>query len=453
MGKFEFDNDWGREVAQGTADLASGKLPGRLGVLQDVVGHWAIPKAERGWARYGKAALDTFGTFYSHHREQKDSRDEGRDPSRVWLKREGYEKAYPNCACAFSSFVRRALDGADFRNKTVKGDRSSKRRGRLIAFEIASGKQAFFIPDRQGGDAKEHKEVDFLWDGPFVKKGDRTPFAQFIRERIWLMMGSRALVISPTGQGYSERIELSALSDKIDYACGTDEYNDVDALAVRCQAFLSKGMHRNVLFYGPPGTGKSTLARALARNLEARAVLVDHDAVRRMNKSAHLIIWLLGPGVLILNDVDRGEAQAHRELLHALEAEYAGAEDHCLLTCLTVNDITQLDPALLRPGRIHEVREVPEPSMATVALILDYYVTKYSLILNADQRAKFLDKAKGLSPADIREFCETARAVGAVMAVEEIERIREQRKYYAGDKCREYNARKSGDECATVKGY
>ncbi len=60
MKKIEFEGDWTRQRRGRHAleELAEGRLPGRWGLLQRIVGHWAIPSNDRGILRYGKAGLD-----------------------------------------------------------------------------------------------------------------------------------------------------------------------------------------------------------------------------------------------------------------------------------------------------------------------------------------------------------------------------------------------------------
>lgn len=438
MSKFSFGADWdarGR-IGHAVEELAEGRLPGKLGLLQQVVGHWAIPKVDRGLLRYGKAALDTLGSVMSYIESQKKVVDGGKDACVVWLSENGYTEAFPNSGYAFTSFVCGALCNGDFTKQTIRDHLGRPATSVLLAFNIGNDKKAYFI-DAQGNSLKKtDSDARWSWDGPFVKSADHDQLVNFIRESIWSLMGTQTLRLACDDSYVGEKIEIAACVDDFDFCSGEDAHNDVEQLAQRCKSFIDTGRCRNLLFYGPPGTGKSTLARAIARELNRRVVIVEHDAIHRMSGSAYRIIGLLRPGVLVLNDVDRGGRDDNIALLQALEREH---RNHPLLTCLTVNDITQLDPAILRPGRVHETREIPEPGDKSRKLILDYYVKKFKLKLPAKQAAVFLSKSKGFSPADTREFCETALAVGVEIALQEIDRINNQRKLYAGDRCKDYN--------------
>jgi AAA+ superfamily predicted ATPase len=442
VGKFSFGADWQHKDTFESAieELAEGRLPGKLGLLQQLVGHWAIPKAERGWIRYGKASLDSFGSIMGYIESRKKVVDGGKDASVVWLADNDYEEAFPHSGYSFSSFVSGCLGNLDFNKKSVRDKMGKPSTSILLEFEIAEGKYAYYI-DFQGNSPKKVKSASsgddhWKWDGPFVKPGDYNLLIEFIRQHLWKIMEANTLLLS-CGQKWGEdRVQISSTTEKFDFCSANDVFNDVIQMARRCKAFMDTGRCRNFLFYGPPGTGKSTLARAIARELNRRVVIVEHDAIRQMSSSAHRIIGLLQPGVLILNDVDRGNKEENISLLQSLEREH---QDHALLTCLTVNDVKQLDPAILRPGRVHELREVPEPSDSSRQMILDYYVEKFELRLSKDEITAFMAQSKGFSPSDIREFCETALAVGAEMAIQEIERINKQRDLYAGDACHEFN--------------
>ena len=440
MSKFTFGADYHRDLRERALnELAEGTLPGIFGLLQQVAGHWSIPKADRGLIRYGKASLDTIGATLSYRNSRQKIIDGGKDPSVLWLTDEGYKDAFPSAGYAYTSFIGGALCGVYFDMTTVRDKLGRPAQSTLLSFEIAKGKTAYYL-DKQGNTPKRANlsshDAHWTWDGPYIKEGDEDVLLDFVRETVWKNMGTDTLLLSCDSSITGDRIQIEMMDDTLDFCSGMDFHNDVVQLARRCKAFTDNGRCRSLLFYGPPGTGKSTLARAIARELKRRVLLIDHAAVSRMSGSAHRIISLLQPGVLVLNDIDRSGRDDMISLLMALEREH---KDNPLLTCITVNDIKQLDPALLRPGRVHETREIPEPSPESRKLILTYYTEKYKLRLNEEEIKGFMENSDEFSPADVREFCETALAVGVEIAIGECERIREQRNLYAGDKCAEFN--------------
>jgi len=131
------------------------------------------------------------------------------------------------------------------------------------------------------------------------------------------------------------------------------------------------------LLYGPPGTGKTLLARALAGESEdvnfihvAGPELLDkyvgesEKAVREVFDRARQA----APSIVFFDEVDaiagrRGESnEATERVVSQLLTELDGlAENPNLVVLAATNRLDALDPALLRPGRLEEHVEVPDP--------------------------------------------------------------------------------------------
>ncbi len=125
-------------------------------------------------------------------------------------------------------------------------------------------------------------------------------------------------------------------------------------------AELGAPWHRGYLFHGPPGTGKTSSARALAWTLGLDLYFLPLSDLENDAALNRLIGQLGDRAVLLLEDVDVVHAakvrdDADREgitlagLLNALDGVVT---PHGLVTMMTTNDHTALDPALIRPGRV-----------------------------------------------------------------------------------------------------
>lgn len=120
--------------------------------------------------------------------------------------------------------------------------------------------------------------------------------------------------------------------------------------------------HRGYLFEGPPGTGKSSAARALAHHFGLDLYYLPLADVERDSSLLAMIGNIKPRSVLLLEDIDVFHAATFRDdeakvtmsgLLNSLDGI---ATPHGLITIMTTNDPSTLDPALVRPGRV-DLRE------------------------------------------------------------------------------------------------
>ena len=151
-----------------------------------------------------------------------------------------------------------------------------------------------------------------------------------------------------------------------------------------------------VLFAGPPGTGKTLLARYLATASEARFVdvrdlpcdgeLGDDDVTALFRHAREARARDGRPVVLFWDELDELCSQpfglsgrSRRSILAALLAELDGvhgkAEGVLLVAC--TNRADELDPALLRPGRLGLRIELRAPDPAGQRTLLAHQIARY----------------------------------------------------------------------------
>lgn len=117
---------------------------------------------------------------------------------------------------------------------------------------------------------------------------------------------------------------------------------------------------RGYLLHGPPGTGKTSIVKALAGELGLDLAMVNLASDRLDDVGLCALMASAPPrSLLLFEDIDAvfrgreatdaGKGLTFSGLLNAIDGVMA-QEGHLLV--MTTNHIEQLDPALIRPGRI-----------------------------------------------------------------------------------------------------
>ncbi|TPX36576.1 hypothetical protein SmJEL517_g01279 [Synchytrium microbalum] len=194
------------------------------------------------------------------------------------------------------------------------------------------------------------------------------------------------------------------------------------------EKFLKYGMSpsKGVLFYGPPGTGKTLLAKAIANECQANFISI---------KGPELLTMWFGESEANVRDVfDKARAAApcvmfFDELDSIAKArggssgDAGGAGDRVLNQILTemdgmnakknvfvigaTNRPDQIDPALLRPGRLDQLIYIPLPDQAARTQILQATLRKSPIAKDVDLNF-MASKTNGFSGADLAEICQRA---------------------------------------------
>ncbi|MFC6865053.1 AAA family ATPase [Halomicroarcula sp. GCM10025817] len=140
-----------------------------------------------------------------------------------------------------------------------------------------------------------------------------------------------------------------------------------------------------ILLYGPPGTGKTLLARAVAGESDVNFIHVagpeimdryvgeSEEAVRKLFERARQT----APSIIFVDEIDaiashRGQGNEVTErVVSQLLAELDGiTENPNLVVLAATNRRDMIDDALLRPGRLEQHVEVPNPESPAREAIL-----------------------------------------------------------------------------------
>lgn len=184
-----------------------------------------------------------------------------------------------------------------------------------------------------------------------------------------------------------------------------------------------------VLLYGPPGTGKTLLAEAIAGEsgvnflrvagpeLLDRYVGETEEAIRELFDRARQT----APAIVFLDEIDglagrRGDSEITERVVSQLLTELDRAGDHpALVVIAATNRKGDLDPALLRPGRLERHIEVPNPDETARREILAVHTRETPLADDVDLD-ELATTTQGLSGAQLEALVREA----SVQAVREI---------------------------------
>ncbi|SEH18032.1 transitional endoplasmic reticulum ATPase [Natronorubrum sediminis] len=177
-----------------------------------------------------------------------------------------------------------------------------------------------------------------------------------------------------------------------------------------------------VLLHGPPGTGKTLLARALAGETDVNFVRVDGPEIvdRYVGESEKAIREVFerarqaAPSIVFFDEIDaitsaRGDGNEVTErVVSQLLTELDGMRENPNLVVLAAtNRKDQIDPALLRPGRLDTHVLVPEPGQKAREKILEVHTRGKPLDDEIDVE-ELAAELEGYTGADLEALVRTA---------------------------------------------
>ncbi|OLY82516.1 Transitional endoplasmic reticulum ATPase [Smittium mucronatum] len=203
------------------------------------------------------------------------------------------------------------------------------------------------------------------------------------------------------------------------------------------EKFLKFGMSpsKGVLFYGPPGCGKTLLAKAIASESQANFISIkgpelltmwfgESEAnVRDVFEKARAA----APCVLFFDELDSvakargssaGDSGGTDRVLNQILTEMDGmnAKKNVFVIGAT-NRPDQIDPALLRPGRLDQLIYIPLPDEGSRLSILKAALRKSPIASDVDLPFLAASSA-GFSGADLTEICQRAAKLAIRQSIE-----------------------------------
>ncbi|WP_324665693.1 AAA family ATPase [Haloarcula sediminis] len=194
---------------------------------------------------------------------------------------------------------------------------------------------------------------------------------------------------------------------------------------------------RGILLHGPPGTGKTLFARALAGELAVPFVeLGPADITSKwINEGPQRVRQLfeeaesVGPCVIFLDEAEHllggrevgaGGAHAEDRKITSELLVHLTADDRTAIVVGATNRPEDIDPAILRPGRLATHIEIGLPEEESRHAIFQSKLQGVPHELTGDGFADLARRSRGLSGADIEEVVTKAKRNAATRDADRI---------------------------------
>jgi AAA+ superfamily predicted ATPase len=194
---------------------------------------------------------------------------------------------------------------------------------------------------------------------------------------------------------------------------------------------------RGILLHGAPGTGKTLFARALAGELAVPFVeLGPADITSKwINEGPQRVRQLfeeaasMGACVIFLDeaehllggrDIGAGGAHAEDRKITSELLVHLTADDRTAIVVGATNRPEDIDPAILRPGRLATHIEIGLPEEESRHAIFQSKLQGVPHELSEDDFADLASRSRGLSGADIEEVVTKAKRNAATRNAEKI---------------------------------
>jgi transitional endoplasmic reticulum ATPase len=306
---------------------------------------------------------------------------------------------------------------------------------RMISVEVGPEKSAmvpwgeFSLPGIKGRVATSYTDLDgkmvFCLTGT-IKRKDEGKFKELVEltkkfakeESIYRSKAVKVRFTNESGEPLEmpepKFIDLSKVredeilfSDEVDSAIRTSLFTPIEKSDV-CREH-GVPLKRGVLLAGPYGTGKTLAAYVTAAKCEKNGWTFLYceraDELEKMVKFAHQY----QPAVVFCEDVDRvasgKRTVAMDDILNIVDGiESKKAE---IMVILTTNHVENINPAMLRPGRLDAVISVLPPDAETVERLIRMYGR--GLVPENANLQHVGKELAGKIPAVVRECVERAK--------------------------------------------
>lgn len=176
-------------------------------------------------------------------------------------------------------------------------------------------------------------------------------------------------------------------------------------LTIQHIKYMNASLSRSYLFLGEPGTGKSSCAMYFSSKLGQRIIKIEASALVLAGKSLRFLFDQLAPDFVLIDDIDKDENVAKNMASVLSSVEWIKMSNPEVTIVFTANDISKLDKAFWRPGRVDSITIFDQPDKDSRIQLVKGFIEQFKVALPEGYTIEqIVEDTSGMSPVWLREI-------------------------------------------------
>lgn len=229
--------------------------------------------------------------------------------------------------------------------------------------------------------------------------------------------------VSNTTLVFKDVVGMNSVKKKLTHACNR---------IIFARKFSDAGikMKNGIIMHGPPGNGKTFIAKALSNEMNMKFIYANASEFVRIyvGAGAMRVSNLFTearqsnvPSIIFIDEFDAigkrgndrgGGNNEHHNTINQLLSELDGlvSKDDKILVIAATNRLNDIDPAILRPGRLGTKIHVDNPNSKERNMLIEFSLQSMNHFISSSTISSNILKSlsQGLSRASIRNIIQTS---------------------------------------------